>query len=107
MVNSQVYINKVMRFFLETYMELFICSFISRGFTEKVKEQERSTFDEVSVTLTYTFLVLILIFPLFVFWFSCFKAKNITMEAKRIRKAKFKQVVDDMKSVRQLDIEEL
>ena len=101
LVNWQGYINKMIRFFLETFIELFICSSISLAFAEEIPEEKRSLFDSISVWITNLLLVEICFFLVIVVWFSLFKARAITKEAKRKRRDRYEQIIGDV----QIDIE--
>ena len=104
LVSVQVYVNGVIRFFLETFIELFICSAVSWGFAKEVQKKERSTFDKISVLITYILLTMVLIFPLIAIWYSCTKGRELTKRSKDERNYRYKQVWQDVrKSVHKLN----
>ena len=78
MVKWQVYINKMLRFFLETFIELLICTSISHAFKDEVAMKERSLFDKISIYINYVLLIQVGIFLIVVIWVSVFKARTIT-----------------------------
>ena len=86
----------MIRFFLETFIELFICSSISLAFAKEVPKENRSLFDSISVWVTYSLLIEIAVFLLIVLWFSLFKARAITKEAKRMRRERYEDLRVDV-----------
>ena len=69
--------NLVHRFFLETFIELFICCTISVSFKNEIPIDERTVTDDFSVKFTYILLGLLLAFMILVSWFSLAKANHL------------------------------
>ena len=86
----------MLRFFLETFIELLICTSISHFFKDEVSTNQRSLFDTISIYINYALLIQVGIFLIVVIWVSVFKARAITKKVKSERNDKFSGIIEQV-----------
>lgn len=82
-LNVNKYSSQILRFFLETFIELLICCAISQGNRTEVSSSERTFTDNFSIVITSLLLCILTAFVGVVFWFSFCKSKNLYLRKKQ------------------------